>query len=350
MFDQLFVHPIWELTYLNNTLRDYLVALVVFLLLFLVLRIILAAVLTRLRKFTQKSKNDLDDILLAMLSSIKPRYFVYVSFWAALRYLTLHEYLIQFLNALLILWSVAVVVKASSVFIDFIIQKQVSENGSSPMAGLLRQLFMGAMWLLGILMVLSNLGVNVTSLIAGLGIGGVAVALAAQNILEDLFSSFAIYFDKPFEVGDFIQIGNDSGTVKKIGIKTTRLRSLQGEEIVVSNKELTSSRINNFRRIKNRDVFFKVGVTYDTPQKKLQAIPELFEQSLEGIDLIKFNRAHLVEFADSAIIYELSYNLASDEFVDYLDRHQEILLRLNELFTKQKIEFAYPTQTIHVQK
>jgi small-conductance mechanosensitive channel len=243
-----------------------------------------------------------------------------------------------------------VVVNALSVFIDYIAEYQMKKNGSAPMIGLLRQMTMGVFWLIGGLLILSNLGVNITSLIAGLGIGGVAVALALQNVLGDLFSSFAIYFDKPFEVGDFIQVGQDSGTVKKVGIKTTRLQSLQGEEIIISNQELTTSRINNFRRIKSRNVIFSVGVLYETPQEKLEKIPDIFKSIIENIEQATFNRAHLRSFDDSAITFEFSYFVNDDDFVLYLDKQQEVLLALNKVFTQEKIEFAYPTQTLFVKK
>jgi len=206
------------------------------------------------------------------------------------------------------------------------------------------------LWIIGLLLILSNLGINITSLVAGLGIGGIAIALALQNILSDLFSSFAIYFDKPFKVGDFIIIGKDMGTVEQIGIKTTRLRALQGEQIVISNQELTSARIQNFKKLSERRVAFELGVVYGTPDDKMKKIPELIEKIIKETKDTRFDRSHFKSFGDFALIFETVYYITSGEYLDYMNAQQEIGLKIKEKFSTEEIEFAYPTQTLFLNK
>jgi len=205
-------------------------------------------------------------------------------------------------------------------------------------------------WAIGGLLVLSNLGVNVTSLIAGLGIGGVAIALALQNILSDLFASFSIYFDKPFEVGDFIVVGANSGTVEKIGIKTTRIRALQGEEVIISNAELTKSRVQNFKKLKERRVVVRPGVLYETKHELLKEIPTLLQKAVDATEKTRFDRANLAEYGDSAIVFELVYYVLSGDYKEYMNLNEKILLAVKEAFDKKGIEFAYPTQTVYVRQ
>ena len=220
-------------------------------------------------------------------------------------------------------------------------------RGAAELLGLIARI---ALWVLGFLLILSNFGIDITSLIAGLGIGGIAVALALQNILGDLFSSFAIYFDKPFEIGDFIVVGDKSGIVKKIGIKTTRVTSLQGEEIVFSNKELTTAQIQNFKKLKERRKVFSVGVTYNTPAEVVEQIPSFIEGVIKNIDNVRFDRSHFMEFADSALVFETVYYILSADYNDYMDVNQSIHLGIKKIFDEKGIEFAFPTQTLYVKK
>lgn len=206
------------------------------------------------------------------------------------------------------------------------------------------------LWAIGILIILQNLGVNISALVAGLGIGGIAIALALQNILGDLFSSFSIVFDKPFVVGDVIKIGTTTGEVEKIGIKTTRIRSPQGEEIIMSNTELTSAQIKNLGRLKERRVTLKFGVLYETPQDKFEKIPDMIKGIINSVGECRFHRAHFVNFGDSALEFQVTYHIESDNYGMYLDRQQEINFVIKNLFEKEGIGMAYPTQTVYIQK
>jgi small-conductance mechanosensitive channel len=205
-----------------------------------------------------------------------------------------------------------------------------------------------SIWIVGLLVILSNLGVNITSLIAGLGIGGIAVALAVQNILGDVFSYFAIYFDKPFVKGDLILIGAEIGTVEKIGIKTTRIRALQGEEIIISNSELTSSRIRKFKKMEERHIVFTFGVVYETPLEKLQKLPGQVQAIIVATERARFDRANLQSLGDSAYVFEVGYFAQSEDYDDHMDIHQAILFQLIALCAQENIAFAFPTQTVNI--
>ncbi|MBU1133767.1 MAG: mechanosensitive ion channel family protein, partial [Candidatus Omnitrophica bacterium] len=205
-------------------------------------------------------------------------------------------------------------------------------------------------WGLAIVFFLDNLGFKISSVIAGLGIGGVAVALAAQAVLKDLFSYFSIIFDRPFEVGDFIIVGEYLGAVEYIGIKTTRIRSLGGEQLIFSNTDLTDSRVRNYKRMEKRRVVFRLGVTYQTPQDKLKQIPKIVENIIKNVKDTMFDRAHFFSYGDFSLIFEVVYYVLGSDYNKYMDTQQEINFGLKEELEKQGVEFAYPTQTIYVNK
>jgi small-conductance mechanosensitive channel len=205
-----------------------------------------------------------------------------------------------------------------------------------------------AVWSFVFLLALDNLGIDITALVAGLGIGGIAVALATQNILGDLFASVSIMLDKPFLVGDFLNVDEYLGSVEKIGIKTTRLRSLSGEQLVFSNNDLLNSRIRNYGRMFERRVVFSLGVTYQTPAEKLKRIPGIAREAIESQERVRFDRAHFQRYGDFALVFEMVYYVLSAEYNVYMDIQQNINLFIYERFAEEKIEFAYPTQTLYV--
>ena len=203
-------------------------------------------------------------------------------------------------------------------------------------------------WSLALLLIFENLGFDVTALVAGLGIGGVAVALAAQRVLGDLFSSLAIVLDRPFEVGDFIVFGEQKGTVEKIGVKTTRLRSLSGEQIVCANSDLLNSRIHNYKRMIERRVEFGFDVAYGTSPEKLAAIPVLLREIIETAELTRFDRAHFKALGEQALNFEVVYFVLSSDYNTYMDVHQNILLKIVRSLQREEIDFAYPARTLQV--
>jgi small-conductance mechanosensitive channel len=201
-----------------------------------------------------------------------------------------------------------------------------------------------------LLVALDNLGIDVTALVAGLGIGGVAVALSVQNILGDLFASLSIILDKPFVIGDFLIIDDYMGSVEYVGLKTTRVRSLSGEQLIFSNSDLLKSRIRNYGRMFERRVVFSIGVTYDTPREKLRRIPGIIQKAIEAEDKTRFDRSHFMKYGDYSLQFETVYYVLSADYNSYMDIQQAIYFAIHEAFEQEQIEFAYPTQTLFVAK
>lgn len=203
-----------------------------------------------------------------------------------------------------------------------------------------------ALWTFAVLVAIDNLGFDVTALVAGLGIGGVAIALATQSILGDLFASLSIVIDKPFVVGDFIRVGDDLGAVERIGLKTTRVRSLSGEQLIFGNADLLGSRIRNYQRMDERRVVFRTGVVYQTPAAALRRIPSLVRQIIESHPVTRVDRAHFAEFGASEYVFEFVYYVLSPDYNVYMDTQEAINVAIVEAFEREGIEFAYPTRTI----
>tara|TARA_B100001105_G_scaffold86671_1_gene68729 strand:- start:1514 stop:2662 length:1149 start_codon:yes stop_codon:yes gene_type:complete len=204
-------------------------------------------------------------------------------------------------------------------------------------------------WAVVLLSILANLGVNITAFVASLGVGGIAIALAVQNILGDLFASVSIAVDKPFEVGDFIVIGSTAGTVEHIGLKTTRIRSLQGEQIVVSNTELLKQTINNYKRLLTRRIVFTFGITYDASPEQAAQVPEVVQRIVQASERLKFDRAHFKAFGESSLDYEVVYIVQDPSFNVYMDEQQRINLALMRELAAIGVQFAFPTRTVIVQ-
>lgn len=337
---------------LGNSVQDMLLALVFFVAIFVVLRSYVRITVRKLRATVERTKTHVDDAFLDILDDVKAPIYAAVALYAAARYLQLPEVVDRIITAIFIIVVVYEAIQLLQKFLVYLVRELWLKDGEGveQMSSILGLIIKIVLWSVGLLLILSNLGVNVTSLIASLGIGGIAVALALQNVLSDMFSSFSIYFDRPFKVGDFIIVGDHMGTVKKIGLKTTRIQSLQGEEIIISNNELTSTRVRNFKQMQKRRVPFTIGVTYDTPKAKLEKIPEIVEKIMARVDNAKLDRAHFKEFGESSLNYEIVYYVLTGDYAKYMDTRQEINLALVEAFEKEGIEFAFPTRTIHLVK
>jgi small-conductance mechanosensitive channel len=203
---------------------------------------------------------------------------------------------------------------------------------------------------IALIILLDNMGIKISALVAGLGIGGIAIAFASQAVLGDLFSFFVILFDRPFEIGDFIIVDDLMGTVENVGIKTTRVRSLGGEELIFSNTSLTNARVRNYKRMARRRVVFKLGVTYQTSLENIKEIPEIIKKIISSESEVLFDRAHFSSYGDFALIYEVVYNVLNSDYNKYMDVQQSINFKIKEEFDKRKIDFAYPTQTLFINK
>lgn len=221
-----------------------------------------------------------------------------------------------------------------------------ADKAAAGSIGVIRFLARVAIWAMVLLLTLDNLGIDITALVAGLGIGGIAIALAVQRVLGDLLASLSIALDKPFLIGDFVVVGELMGTVEYIGIKSTRLRSLSGEQIVMANADLLEGRLRNFGRMQERRVSFTVGVTYETPRAKLLAIPRLLRQAIEEQEAARFDRAHFASFGPYSLDFECVYHVLSADYGRYMDVQQAINFRIHEEFEKQAVDFAYPTQVL----
>lgn len=204
------------------------------------------------------------------------------------------------------------------------------------------------LWIFLFLIFLSNFGIDVSALLTGLGIGGIAIALAVQAVLSDLLASLAIVLDKPFEVGDFIITGDILGSVEKIGLKTTRIRSLSGEQWVLPNSDLVGSRVRNFKRMDERRVVMKIGVTYQTPPAKVKLIPEIIKEIICAQSQVRFDRVHFSEYTPSSLEYEIVFYMLTPDYNTFMDVKQSINYTMLEKFKAEGVEFAYPTQTLHV--
>ena len=257
------------------------------------------------------------------------------------------------------LWFVAVALqmglwgmRATTMAVQRYVQRHSSQGMTqvSASATLLSWGLRTLLWSVVVLAILSNLGVNITAFIASLGVGGIAVALAVQNILGDLFASLAIAVDKPFEVGDFIVVGNVSGTVQVIGLKTTRIRSLQGEQIVMSNTDLLKQTISNYRLLEKRRIVFGFGVSQATTPAQAEAIPGVVRKLIEAQPALRFDRAHLKAFGASSLDYEVVYIVQNPDFNTYMDLQQAINLGLMRELQALGVEFASPTSTVRIQR
>jgi len=339
---------------LDDTLLEWSIAVGLGIGTLLVLYLVLRIVRGRIAKIAAKTTMPWDDLVVEILSRTKLVTLVAVGAEVAAIRLALptagrHGLHVAVATVLLIqggLWIGSL--------IDFLVALQQKRHGADgATVTTINGLAIGArilVWSVVLLLVLDNMGLNVGALVTGLGIGGVAVALAVQNILGDLFASLSIVLDKPFVVGDFIVVGDLSGSVEHVGLKTTRVRSLSGEQLVFSNADLLGSRIRNFGRMFERRVVFSIGVTYDTPRSAIETIPKIIRESVEACDKARFDRSHFKEFGASSLNFESVYYVTVADYTAYMDIQQQINLAIHQRFEAEKIEFAYPTQVVYVKR
>jgi small-conductance mechanosensitive channel len=320
--------------------------------LYLLLSVLLRFLQRNMHRFSENTSTVVDDLLVAVLDSTKFFTLLFISLWAGSRFLDLGPaenipelVLVVVVTLQVALWANRAV---SEYIVHFSSAHRDTDPGTVSAVQGLSFLARLAIWALAVLLVMDNLGYDVTALVAGLGIGGVAIALAVQNILGDLFASLSIVLDKPFVVGDFITIGEHMGEVEKIGVKTTRLKSLSGEQLIFSNSDLLNSRVRNFKRMYERRVPFSFGVIYQATTEQLEAIPPMVRQIIDSIDNTRFDRAHFKSFGESSYDFEVVYYVLSPDYGVYMDIQQKINLDLCRGFADEGIEFAYPTRTLYI--
>ncbi|OGS12907.1 MAG: hypothetical protein A2234_10980 [Elusimicrobia bacterium RIFOXYA2_FULL_58_8] len=311
--------------------------------------------ISRLKMLAENTATDLDDLAIELLEKFQRPEYVLAAFFVATRYLQLSPFLNAALKLVLLVVFTYRAVTMLQHLLSYWLKKAMAgrelsgEAQDSVMHG--TQVVLKALvWVAAGLFILDNLGVNITTLIAGLGIGGVAVALAAQAILGDLFNFFVILLDKPFKTGDFIVFDNISGTIEHVGIKSTRIRSISGELIVVSNSKLLSAGLHNYNQMTTRRVLFKLGLTYQTPPEKMRLATAIIKEAIVSTAATKFDRSHLAAYADFALEFETVYYVTDADYNLYTATHEAILFKIAEGFRAEGIEFAYPTQTLFVEQ
>mgnify|MGYP006294425169 CR=1 FL=1 len=345
---------IFDQVILGNAAYEYLYSAAMITGGFILAFIIKIIVLSRVRAFISSTDTDIDDqVLYAIEKNLMPLLY-YGVLYVSITGLKLHQFIDKALYVAGIVLAVFYGAKLLVSLILFFIRrywrsKGVEEEKSNTIV-LLGTIIKVIIWSIALIILLDNLGVKISGLIAGLGIGGVAIAFAAQAILGDVFNYFTIFFDRPFEIGDFIIVDQYLGVVEHIGIKSTRIRSLSGEQLVFSNTDLTGSRLRNYKRMYERRISFEFGVTYQTTANTLEKIPGVVQEIIENIEQTRFDRAHFASFGDFSLVFEVVYYVLNSDYAVYRDIQQEINLEIKRRLEKMGVEFAFPTQTLYVQK
>ncbi len=325
------------------------IAIVVYAALWLLVRV----GVRRLVALSKRTKTEIDDLVVSILGKTRGIILLVVAVYAGTLSLDLPARLhAGFRHAAFIAAAIQVGIwlsSALSLIIEGYRKKVIAEDpGSATGMKAIGYIGSGVIWVLVLLSVADNIGVDVTALVASLGVGGIAIALAMQSILGDVFASLSIIFDKPFLIGDFVRVGDYTGSIENIGIKTTRLRSLSGEQLVISNSDMLGSRIQNYGRMYERRAAFTLGVTYDTPREKLARIPGMVREAIEAEEGVRFDRAHFKEFGTYSLNIDAVYYVLSPEYAQYMDIQQRINLDLLRRFEEEGIEFAFPTQVVQL--
>lgn len=317
-----------------------------------VLKFVKYVLLSTIRSAVYKTKNNTDDMMFLTIEKYALPFLYFLVIYFSFSFITVQPQIKKIIDIAIIVISTFFALKFIVAFIKHLLKFYWTKGGENQenegsIKGL-NTFISFVIWGIGVVFLLDNLGFQISAVITGLGIGGIAIGLAAQAVLGDLFGYFVIFFDKPFQVGDFITVDSKAGTVEKIGIKTTRVGSITGEQIIFSNSDLTNARVHNYKRMEKRRIVFKFGVTYQTPPEKLKLIPDLVKNIIDTIQNTQFDRAHFASYGDFSLIFEVVYFVPGSDYLQYMDIQQEINLRLNEEFARQEIRFAYPTQTIYM--
>ncbi|MBX2992661.1 MAG: mechanosensitive ion channel family protein [Bacteroidetes bacterium] len=344
---------LFQTNFLGNSLQDWLLAAGMAVVVYSVLTFMFKRVARRFSRFAATTETRIDNIVAEILGKTRWFFILGIALFAGGKYVTLPpagESLLR--NIVIFTTLIQTGLWATQLLASWIresVERKMAEDAASATT-MTAMSFLGRVliWSVVLLLALDNMGVNITALVTGLGIGGVAVALAIQNILGDLFASLSIVLDKPFVIGDFIIVNEYLGTVEYIGLKTTRIRSLSGEQVIFSNSDLLKSRIRNFKRMQQRRVVFSIGITYQTPFEKLSRVAGMIRSIIEVQPLARFDRAHFKEYGDSSLVFEIVYHVGSADFNTYMDIQQHINLEIYRRFEDEGIDFAYPTRTVYL--
>lgn len=340
------IEYILEQEFFGNTLGKYFLFAGVLLTCIICIRIFKRIVLKRLIAWSETTSTSIDNFILTSINKKVIPLAFFGTFYLSLGVLKLNVEIIRFVVlAWVIVFSVFVVTMVTGL-IDFSFKTYNEKKGNVIIPRGMITIIKGIVWIFGLIFILDNLGFKVSAIIAGMGIGGVAVAMASQTILKDLFNYFVILFDRPFENGDFIEFDSYSGNVEHIGIKTTRLRTLEGEQLIISNSNLTGSKIRNYRSMNKRTVLFTLGVGCGTSNGMLRKIPSIIEEIINNRGDTEFVRAHFTKFSEYSLDFEIVYVINSQDFTRYLNIQQEINLEIKSRMEKEGVDLPYPTQIV----
>ena len=334
--------------------NDYIICLLTFLINVFIIRLFRVFVLRRLKTWAKGTATTIDDFLIRLVGKNLFPLLYFGAFYLGVLGLTLDPSLKKGIDVLGLVLLTIFGVRFILSIINYSLEAHWVKKGrdaaqDQSLKGIVKAI-KAIVWGFAIILLLDNLGFEINTVIATLGIGSIAIALAAQAVLGDLFSYFAILFDRPFEIGDFIILDDYLGTIEHIGIKTTRVRSLGGEQLVFSNTDLTNSRVRNYKRMGKRRVVFKLGVTYQTTLEQVKEIPVIITNVIKNVKNTTFDRAHFFAYGDFSLVFEVVYYVMSRDYNIYMDIQQEINFAIKEEFEKRGIDFAYPTQTLYVNK
>lgn len=348
------MQEIFNYSIFGNSIYNYLIALGIFIGGMAIVFIFKKYILSRLKRWAESTSTSIDDLLVRAIEKSLIPVFYFGIFYMSLHTLILSPDFKKGLSIAAIILITILIVRTIISAINhglrtYLKKSDDSDEREKQIKGI-RGIVNLAIWAIALVFLLDNLGLKISAVVAGLGIGGIAIALAAQAVLGDLFSYFVIFFDKPFKIGDFIIVGDKVGVVEYTGIKTTRIRALSGEQIVFSNTDLTNSRVHNYKKMERRRVVFKLGVVYQTPSRKLKMIPQIVKEIIEKQDDTVFDRGHFASYGDFSLNFEFVYYVTGSDYNKYMDIQQSINLTIFEAFEREEIEFAYPSQTLFVNK
>ncbi|THU42026.1 mechanosensitive ion channel family protein [Niastella caeni] len=340
----------WERIFMGNTLLNWLIAIGIIVITWTVIRIARVVLLKRFKKFSTSTRTTLDDFIVQLAEGALVPALYLGGLYAGVSYLTLSARVERLLQIAVMVVVTFIIIKTITSALNYLISNALGHNAEDiekkKQARGIIIIVNIVLWVLALVFLVNNLGYNITSVITGLGIGGVAIALASQNILGDLFNYFVIFFDKPFEVGDFIIVDDKMGAIEYIGVKSTRIRTLSGEQLICSNTNLVNARIHNYKRMEKRRVQFNFGLVYNTPPDKVQKVPVLVKEIIEAQESTVFDRAHFSAFGQFSLTFEIVYFILSPDYNLYMDRQQAIYLAILNAFKKEGLQFALPTQTL----
>jgi small-conductance mechanosensitive channel len=354
--------------YINSLLQDNgfpvnpIVSQVIAALIFFALAIIIGSIIYHIfehyfTKWAKKTKTTIDDEIIK--NTKRPVYLlvILIGFWYAVDQLVFLDVFSIYIGYIFLTAEILLIAYIATRFINVLVSwyaERVERKGKMKMSTniliIFRKMLHAVVYIFAFLILLYISKIDLSGALVGLGVGGIAIAFALQNVLGDAFSAFSIFFDRPFEIGDFIVIGDDAGTVTHVSMKSTRIKLLRGEELVISNRTILDKSIHNYKKLQKRRIVFSVGVTYGTSIEKLRKIEDMIREVIGKCELCQIDRIHFREFGAFSLNFEIVYFIASSDYNKYMDTQQQINFGIAEAFEKEQIEFAFPTQTIFLAK